>query len=379
MDEPQHPPARVQAWTFEAGRMKFQPLHEVPSADSSAPSPSVTWIDIKGSPAAITEALRELVGVDDTFRDLDSERAAQGGDNPPSWPPKAKAFHEAVFARAYWLGPKKEDHRLVAQEIHVIASPTRVVTMRYPCLAWDVQQPQQSSPDSYERGDIGLDIPRAQKSVVEFEARRQSPAPAGVLGLEVAEVLLDQIIDSLFDTSDVIREWGDNIEGDVLKGAWLDTSLRKQPHPNLYERLVGLRRLVRRIRWAFLPPDEINEFLSGPFLALEDKALQFAFKDLEREAKRALETVRELSDQLDQVAELRNTMRADRLNDTTYVLTAVATVLLIPAVIAGIYGMNFLHMPELTWRWGYPAALVAMVTLGVGIWLFVHRLLRTRR
>lgn len=71
-------------------------------------------------------------------------------------------------------------------------------------------------------------------------------------------------------------------------------------------------------------------------------------------------------------------MKTDRLNSTMYVLTAVATVLLIPTVIAGIYGMNFRHMPELNWRLGYGGALVAMIALGNGIWFGIRRYLKHR-
>lgn len=69
---------------------------------------------------------------------------------------------------------------------------------------------------------------------------------------------------------------------------------------------------------------------------------------------------------------LRDTLKTDRLNNTMYVLTAVATILLIPTVIAGIYGMNFLHMPELRWRFGYLGAVVAMVLLGSAVWLLIR-------
>jgi magnesium transporter len=54
-------------------------------------------------------------------------------------------------------------------------------------------------------------------------------------------------------------------------------------------------------------------------------------------------------------------------------LTVVSAVLLPLTVIAGIYGMNFEHMPELAKPWGYPVVLVAMATVGVGMLAWFKR------
>jgi Mg2+ and Co2+ transporter CorA len=48
-------------------------------------------------------------------------------------------------------------------------------------------------------------------------------------------------------------------------------------------------------------------------------------------------------------------------------LTASSIILLVRSLVAGVYGMNVVHMPELGWRFGYPAALLLMATLGIGL------------
>jgi magnesium transporter len=55
-------------------------------------------------------------------------------------------------------------------------------------------------------------------------------------------------------------------------------------------------------------------------------------------------------------------------NETTKRLAAYAALLMVPTLIAGIYGMNFEHMPELKWTFGYPLSLAAMV--GLDLYLF---------
>ena len=54
-------------------------------------------------------------------------------------------------------------------------------------------------------------------------------------------------------------------------------------------------------------------------------------------------------------------------------ISSWAAILFAPTLVASIYGMNFEHMPELRWAWGYPAAIVAMVLLAVVLWAVFKR------
>jgi magnesium transporter len=62
------------------------------------------------------------------------------------------------------------------------------------------------------------------------------------------------------------------------------------------------------------------------------------------------------------------------MNQVMKVLTIIATIFMPLTFIVGVYGMNFRHMPELAWRWGYPMIwLVILLTAGVMLLLFRHR------
>ena len=54
---------------------------------------------------------------------------------------------------------------------------------------------------------------------------------------------------------------------------------------------------------------------------------------------------------------------SNKMNEVMKVLTIIATIFIPLTFIAGIYGMNFKHMPELEWHWGYPAALGIMLAI----------------
>ena len=56
-------------------------------------------------------------------------------------------------------------------------------------------------------------------------------------------------------------------------------------------------------------------------------------------------------------------------SEVTKKLAAWAAIIAVPTMVAGIYGMNFKHMPELDWAFGYPLAIAAMVVIDVYLYL----------
>jgi len=65
---------------------------------------------------------------------------------------------------------------------------------------------------------------------------------------------------------------------------------------------------------------------------------------------------------------------SNELNDVMRLLTVISTVIMVPTLIAGIYGMNFHVMPELAWAWGYPYALGLMAVSALAVWLYFRHL-----
>ena len=79
---------------------------------------------------------------------------------------------------------------------------------------------------------------------------------------------------------------------------------------------------------------------------------------------------------LDDVNNLMNlymSFSAQKTNDVMKVLTIFSVFFMPITFIAGLYGMNFQHMPELSLHWGYPAVIVAMIVITVGIYIWFRR------
>jgi magnesium transporter len=63
----------------------------------------------------------------------------------------------------------------------------------------------------------------------------------------------------------------------------------------------------------------------------------------------------------------------NRMNAVMKVLTIIATIFMPLTFLAGVYGMNFKHMPELEWRWGYPIVLLVMLLVGITMLIIFRR------
>ena len=76
---------------------------------------------------------------------------------------------------------------------------------------------------------------------------------------------------------------------------------------------------------------------------------------------------------LQEVLDLYQTRVANDLSQLVRKLTALGAILVADTLVAGIYGMNFKHMPELDWDYGYPMALGMMLVISVAMAWWFHR------
>jgi len=97
------------------------------------------------------------------------------------------------------------------------------------------------------------------------------------------------------------------------------------------------------------------------------------FASIEDGLERIVESVDAARGLLAAVLETYRAAAAEKANEVMKVLTVFAAIVLPLSLMAGIYGMNFQHMPELGWRWSYFALLGTMAVVGIGLWLYFAR------
>ncbi|MET9527682.1 magnesium/cobalt transporter CorA [Streptomyces coeruleorubidus] len=113
---------------------------------------------------------------------------------------------------------------------------------------------------------------------------------------------------------------------------------------------------------------------SGVAVPFVDERARPFFRDVSDHLTRVNESVENLDRLVSDILSAHLAQMSVRQNDDMRKISAWAAMAAIPTMIAGIYGMNFDHMPELRWEWSYPVLIVVMAVLEV----LVFRLFKRR-
>src|SRR5690625_203841 len=134
------------------------------------------------------------------------------------------------------------------------------------------------------------------------------------------------------------------------------------------ERIYRLKREVLEFRRAVQPMrDPLVKFTQGRFREVRPDAMPF-FRDVADHLARVSETIDSIDNLLDNALDAHMARLSVQQNDDMRKLAAYAAMFAGPTLIAGVYGMNFTHMPELDWRYGYGLCLLLMVIVVLVLW-----------
>ena len=162
------------------------------------------------------------------------------------------------------------------------------------------------------------------------------------------------VVDSVVDEyEDVAAE----LEIDVQE---VEASVFSAGRTSDSSRIYRLKRETLEFRRAVMPlRDPVQRFARG---AMPEDAQPY-FRDIADHLARVNESIDSTDHLLDNALSAHLAQLSIQQNDDMRKLAAGAALFAIPTAIAGIYGMNFAHMPELDWTFGYPVTLVAIVLL----------------
>jgi magnesium transporter len=179
----------------------------------------------------------------------------------------------------------------------------------------------------------------------------------------LAYAILDAIVDGYFP---VLESLGERLEG-------LEAEVVTRPVRPTLEKIHRAKRDLLTLRRAIWPlRDAINalireehELIANPTRVYLRDCYDHAVQILDM-----VETDRELAGGL---MDIYISSLSQRLNEVMKVLTIIATIFIPLTFVAGIYGMNFRHMPELEWRYGYPLVMVLMAAMAAGMVVYFAR------
>jgi magnesium transporter len=199
-----------------------------------------------------------------------------------------------------------------------------------------------------------------QQARLELEAREAVLAhgPSAVV-----YAVCDQVVDGYEHVTDALVEDVDEVELSVFSDTRTNDSAR----------IYVLKRELAEVRRAVLPlRDPIGRFANGTVHGIDRDAAPY-FRDVGDHLARTAETVDELDSLLSTAFEAHLARISVQQNEDMRKISAGAALVVVPTLIAGIYGMNFDHMPELHWTFGYAWAVALMIGASAGLLWFFKR------
>jgi len=241
--------------------------------------------------------------------------------------PKIEEYEDSLFAVLHTVehAPEGDDSPLSVGEVALFVGPNYILSVRL-------------------HTDKGFADVRA-RTEREPELLRHG---AGY----VFYALIDTIVDRYFPVVDALESDLEKIEEQIF--------VRNSARSNI-EALYGLKQQLMTLKHAVDPLIEVIGKLHGGRVPQACIGLHEYFRDVYDHLVRIHASIEGIREMLTTAIQVNLGMINLNETEVTKKLASWAAIIAVPTMIAGIYGMNFKHMPELEWEFGYPVAVFAMV------------------
>jgi magnesium transporter len=249
--------------------------------------------------------------------------------------PKLDFYEGYSFLVMY--GVEVDNGRLREREVHAFAGAHYLITIRY-------------------RPALDLD------PVVERIERHDDLLREG--GGFPLYALLDDVVDGYFDVVDRLEAESEDLE-EMVFGENPPADVQERIF-RLKKRVIGFRRRVGPLREVLVQLQGVQSLVTAPLAAY--------YRDVADHVTRALELIDILRDLLTGALEAHLARTGNRLNEVMKALTSWGAIILVPTLIAGIYGMNFERaVPGWDWAPGFWVALGLMILSAVALYVMFKR------
>ena len=279
------------------------------------------WVALRDA----TSAELEQVRIEFDLHPLAVEDASKANQRP-----KIEEYGDALFVVMHVIEP--EGDTLRAGQLAVFVGANYVVSVR----------------NRSEQHFLGV----RERCEREPQLLRRGPS-------YVLYALMDAIVDRYFPVFEGLESELESIEGRIF--------IRGTATINV-ERLYALKRKVGIVKHAVAPMLEVLGKLHGGRTPSLCATTQEYFRDVEDHLDRIDDAVDAIRETIGTAIAVNLSMVTIEQSDVTKRLAAWAAIFAVVTALAGIWGMNFEHMPELKWRWGYAAALAIMVSCAGLVW-----------
>ncbi|MCB1674960.1 MAG: magnesium/cobalt transporter CorA [Halioglobus sp.] len=298
------------------------PVDTVDTIAKYRDSETVTWLLVEGlADTAVIRRIGELFNIHQlVLEDILNTHQR----------PKFEEYEDYLFIVIKSLVAQEGDFRVVSEQVSLLVLPNFVIVFKE--KQDDILSPVQQ---------------RIRASKGRFRSRG-----ADFLAYSILDTIIDQGFNVLDLLDDEINALEDGLLGAEQGQAMLNTILR------LKREIVGIRRCVSPVR------ELLNDMLrSESPLIVQDTHIYL--RDAYDHAIRILESIEIHRDLLAGLLDIYISSVNNKMNEVMKVLTVFASIFIPLTFLAGIYGMNFDYMPELHWRWAYPALWLVFIATPV--------------
>ena len=327
------PPPKITSTHYSANEHRTTSVDSVDELTEAFNENEVTWIDIQGFG---DRSIMRKLGTMFNLHPLLLEDVVNVPQRPKSEPYDDQLL---VIVRMVRLESDQEsgDPKVDMEQVSMVIANDYLITFQE------------------KHGDI-LDPVRKRLLANKGIIRKRGPD-------YLAYVIADTIIDGYYPILEVV---GDHLES-------LESAVIDDPSPAVLGELNRLKNQLINLRRAIWPQREaINELVRGDHSMISDEVGVYLRDTYDHciQTSEVSEMYREM------VTGLMNTYLssvANRTNDVMKVLTIMASIFIPLTFMAGIYGMNFEHMPELKYEYSYALLWAAMITVAVGMVAYFWR------
>ncbi|MBP6875671.1 MAG: magnesium/cobalt transporter CorA [Candidatus Eisenbacteria bacterium] len=324
------PPEAVPPGSVQVGYLQYDPeqVREGSSLDECLPEKGarpICWINIDG--------LNDIALLDRLIQHLRVHPLVLEDIVHTHQRPKLEDYDDYLYIVVKMLDYDENQNELTAEQMSLVLGPNYVVSI------------QEFPGDFFDpvRERIRLGKGRSRASGPDY----------------LAYMLIDTVVDHYFG---VLEKIGETIED-------LEDRLLARADPAQLHEIQILKRQMIVLRRAVWPLREVVSALERADSKLIRRETSVFLRDVYDHTVQAIEAIESFRDVLSGLQDLYLSSVSNRLNQVMKVLTIIATIFIPLTFLAGVYGMNFRWMPELTWKWGY--AVIWGVFLAVAIAMVV--------
>ena len=320
---------RITIIDYDEARFEEKDAKTAEECFSFKDKPTVTWINVDGvHQPEIVKKLGDYFGMHPLVLEdiLNTDQR-----------PKMEDFDKYIYIVLKMLAHDDKSNEIVAEQVSLILGLNFVISFQE--KEGDVFNPIRER----IRGDKG----RVRKMGADY----------------LAYTLTDAIVDNYFTILEKIVEKVEFLEGELVTN----------PRPETLQAIHNLKRELIFLRKSVWPLREVISGLERGESSLIKGTTRVYLRDVYDHTIQVIDTVETLRDMVSGMLDIYLSSVSNKMNEVMKVLTIIATIFIPLTFVAGIYGMNFLNMPELEWYWGYPLVLFVMVAISITMLFYFRR------